>query len=68
MGHRQARPHHELDNEIAVADAVHAVLSHGVKPELLTEEFTIDRKRIASKGATTEGEHGDTRYQLLKAL
>ena len=49
--HSQARPHHELDNEVTVAHPIHAVLRNGVEPKLLGEELSVHRKRVARKRA-----------------
>lgn len=35
MRHGKTSPHHELDDEIAIANTVEAVLGHGLKPKLL---------------------------------
>ena len=52
--HGQARPHQELDDEVAVPDAPHAVLRHGLEAELLCEEIAIDAEGVPAERATAE--------------
>ena len=66
--HREARPHHELDDEVAVAHAVHAVLRHGREAELAREELAVDRERVPRERARAEREHRHARDELLQAL
>lgn len=68
MRHGQARPHHELHDEVAIADSIHAVLRDGLEAEILREEVTVQREAVTSEGAASEGKDGDARDQLLKAL
>ena len=66
--HREARPHHELNNEVTVAHAIHAVLRDGVEPKLLREKLAVHRKRVARKRARTKGQDGNARDELLQSL
>ena len=68
MDHRQASPHHELDDKVAVADAPHRVLGDGLEAQLLAEEFTVNGEGVTCKGTASEGEYRDPGDELLKPL
>jgi hypothetical protein len=51
VSHGQTCPHQELDDEIAIADAPHAVASNRQESEFLRQEFTVNYKRIAGEGS-----------------
>ena len=64
--HGQARPHQELDDEVAVPDAPHAVLRHGLEAELLCEEIAIDAEGVPAERATAERQDRDAGHHLLQ--
>ena len=66
--HGQARPHHELDDEVAVTDAVHAILRDGFEAELPREELAIDFERVPRKRARAQRQDRYARNKLLQAL
>ena len=68
MRHSQTRPHHELNNEVTIAHAIHAVLRDGVEPKLLREKLAVHCERVASKRARTKGQDRDARDELLQSL
>ena len=55
MCRRQAGPHHELYDKVAVADAPQTILRKGLKAQLLCEEVTVDGKGITRECAGAEG-------------
>ena len=68
MGHRQARPHHELNDEVAVADAIHAVLRDGLEAKLAREELAVHREGVPCERAGAQGQDRHARNELLQAL
>ena len=68
VGHREARPHHELRDEVAVTDAVHAILRDGFEAELPREELAIDFERVPRKRARAQRQDRYARNKLLQAL
>lgn len=49
--HRQACPHHKLDDKVPIAYAIEAVLGDGIKSELLCEKFSVHGKGVPGKGS-----------------
>lgn len=68
MRHGQARPHHELNDKVAVADGIHAVLCDGIEAEVFRKEVTVQREAVTSESAAAKGKDGDARDQLSKTL
>ena len=68
MGHREARPHHELGDKVAVADSPEAVFCNRLEAELFAEELAVHEEGIAGEGATSEREDGDAWNELLQAI
>ena len=68
MRHSQACPHHELRDEVAVTDAVHAILRDGFEAELPREELAIDFERVPRKRARAQRQDRYARNKLLQAL
>ena len=66
--HREACPHHELRDEVAVTDAVHAILRDGFEAELPREELAIDFERVPRKRARAQRQDRYARNKLLQAL
>ena len=68
MGHSQACPHEELDNEITVADTPKTVLSDGSKSEFLSKEFSVDDEGVAGEGTTAKGKCRNSGNELGEAF
>lgn len=68
VGHSQAGPHQELDDEVTVTNAPKTVLRDGVEAQLLREELAVDAEGVASEGTGAEGKNSNTRNELLQAL
>ena len=68
MGHRQARPHHELSDKVAVANAPHAVLRDALEAELALQELAVERERVARERAAAQWQDRYARDELLQAL
>lgn len=68
MRHSQTRPHHELDNEVAIADAPQAVLSNGRESQLFSQELPIYDERVPCECAASQWEDRYPRNELLQAL
>lgn len=68
MSHGQARPHHEFNDKVTVAHAVHTVLGDRVEPKLSSEIRTIDPKGVTCKRTRAKRQDGYPRDKLLKTL
>ena len=68
MSRRQAGPHHELYDKVAVAHAPQTVLCKRLESELFREELTINGKGVARKCPRAEGQNGYPRDELTEAL
>lgn len=54
MRRRQACPHHELDDEVAVAHTIQRILRDRREAEILPKELAIDNERVARKRTRTK--------------
>jgi hypothetical protein len=68
VSRRQAGPHHELYDKVAVAYTPQAVLREGLKSELFREKVTINGKGVARKSPGAEGQNGYSRDELTEAF
>ena len=68
MGHREACPHHELGDKVAVADSPEAIFCDRLEAEFFAEELAVHEEGIAGEGATSEREDGDAWNELLQAI
>jgi len=57
VGRRQAGPHHELYDKVAVAYAPQTILCEGLESELFCEEVTVDGKGVTRKRARAKGQN-----------
>jgi len=71
VGHQQRAPERQLDDEVAVRDAVDGVGHRPREAEVVGEGLAVDAKRVAGEGARSEGQlvHalGDLRQPLAVA-
>ena len=66
MGHGQASPHHELNDEVSVAHAVQAVFCDRLEAQLLCQELTVHSERIARERSGAQGKDGYAGNKLLQ--